>query len=85
MTLDNGKHLSSIITVKIDGKGPKEVLQFLRDENVNTSISNRNAAVIDFDAKRVTWALRISPHYYNTEEEVERLSQALEEIVRNQN
>ena len=85
MTLDNGKHLSSIITVKIEGKGPKEVLQFLRDKNVNTSISNRNAAVIDFDAKRVTWALRISPHYYNTEEEVEKLSQALEEIVRNQN
>jgi selenocysteine lyase/cysteine desulfurase len=80
--LDKGKHLSSIITVKIPGKEGQKVLQFLRNKNINTSISNRSAAVIDFDAKGVIWALRISPHYYNTEEEIGLLVQALKELTR---
>ncbi|MEJ0056409.1 MAG: aminotransferase class V-fold PLP-dependent enzyme [Bacteroidota bacterium] len=78
--LDKGKHLSSIITVKIPGKESHDVLQSLRNKNINTSITYRGSAVIDFDAKGVIWALRISPHYYNTEEEIGLLVQALKEL-----
>lgn len=79
--LDKGKRLGSIITVALPGKNPGEVLQQLRDRKVNTSISYRGYAVIDYDAKGVTWGLRISPHYYNSEEEIARLMGALREIV----
>jgi selenocysteine lyase/cysteine desulfurase len=78
--LDKGKNLSSIITVKIPGKESNDVLQYLRNKNINTSITSRSSAIIDFDAKGVTWALRISPHYYNTEEEIRLLVQALKMI-----
>ncbi|HAD11954.1 MAG TPA: aminotransferase, partial [Saprospirales bacterium] len=40
-------------------------------------ISPRVAAVIDFDRKAVDWALRVSPHYFNTEEELDQLAAAL--------
>lgn len=80
-TLDIGKQLGSIITVKIPGRESADILQKLRSKNINTAISDRSSAVIDFDAKRVSWALRISPHYYNTEKEIEFLSKALEEII----
>ena len=80
-TLDRGRKLSSIITVKLPGKEGRSVLQFLRDKDINTSISNRSSAVIDFDNKAVSWALRISPHYYNTEHEIGLLQQALQEFL----
>jgi selenocysteine lyase/cysteine desulfurase len=37
--------------------------------------------VIDYDAKGVEGALRISPHYYNLEAEVDALLGALAEVV----
>jgi selenocysteine lyase/cysteine desulfurase len=79
--LDKGKHQSSIITVALPGKNPGEVIRQLRDRKVNTSISYREYAVIDYDAKGVTWGLRISPHYYNNEEEIALMMAALREIL----
>ena len=79
--LDKGKRQSSIITVRIPGKEPMTVLQESRKNKINTSISTRGYAVIDFDAKRVTWALRISPHYYNTEQEIHLVMDALRSII----
>ena len=80
-TLDIGKHLSSIITVKIPGMEPGTVLGYLREKNINSSIATRSSAIIDFDAKGVSWALRISPHYYNTESEVNLLIEALRKML----
>ena len=37
--------------------------------------------VLDYDAKGVEWAIRLSPHYYNTEAEVDRVVEVLEELV----
>lgn len=79
--LDKGKRQGSIITVHLPGKKPDEVMKQLRSKNVNTSISYRSYAVIDYDAKGVTWGLRISPHYYNSEEEVALLMKAIREIL----
>ncbi len=79
--LDKGKRLSSIITVNLPGKDPREVLSQLRKKRINTAVSYRDYAVIDFDAKGVTWGLRISPHYYNTEEEVALLLQGIRDIL----
>ncbi len=79
--LDQGQKLGSIITVKIPDQESATVLQMLRKKSINTSISTRGYALIDFDAKGVNWALRISPHYYNTENEVDKLQQALVEIM----
>lgn len=79
--LDKGKNQSSIITVKIPNRQAHEVLTFLRQRNINTSVGYKSFALIDFEAKQVEWALRISPHYYNTEAEVGQLLEVLQQIV----
>lgn len=79
--LDIGENQSSIITVQIPTRTPQEVLLELRQQGINTSVGYRSFALIDFDAKHVDWALRISPHYYNTEREVEKLILAIKKIA----
>lgn len=79
--LDKGENQSSIITVKIPGQATA-VLTALRNQNINTSLGHRSFALLDFEAKQVEWALRISPHYYNTEQEVEILLEALRPFSR---
>lgn len=78
--LDIGKDQSSIITIEMPGKQPNEVLQYLRAIDINTSTTHRSHAQIDFASKKVDWALRISPHYFNTEDEIDSLIQSLEDL-----
>lgn len=78
--LDQGTAQASIITVEMPGKNQKEVLDYLRAININTSTSQLANAQIDFRSKKIDWALRISPHYYNTEDEIDNLIQALEDL-----
>lgn len=79
--LDKGPNQSSIITIKVSNQKAPDTLQALRAQNINTSVGYRNFALIDFDAKKVEWALRISPHYYNTETEADLLLQAIQQLV----
>lgn len=79
--LDKGRRQSSIIVAAIPDREPSEILHQLRARNINTSISSRSSALIDYDAKGVTWGLRISPHYYNTEEEISLFKHAIQEIL----
>ena len=55
----------------------------LRDRRINTHAQARPSAVIDYDEKGVPASLRISPHYYNTEEEIDRLCGAVRVWMRN--
>lgn len=80
--LDKGAKLSSIITISIEDADPQWVMMELRERNINTSVSSRVGALIDFDSKGVKSALRLSPHYYNTEEETQLLLSALAEILK---
>ena len=83
MTLqDKGKIQSSIITFSLPVKTTgEEVKQFLNARNINVSFTPKLAAVIDFKEKGVDWVLRVSPHYYNTEDEIQALVAALKEYI----
>lgn len=80
--LDRGPELSAIVTVAVAGRNTADIKLELRRRGINTSSPQREDAVIDMDEKRTESALRISPHYYNTREEVETAVSALEEILR---
>ncbi len=70
--LDKGTDLGGIVTINTPTM-PADQLKALLDKNdINTSLSHRSSAVIDFDEKGVAWVLRISPHYYNTVDEIDR-------------
>jgi selenocysteine lyase/cysteine desulfurase len=79
--LDRGKVRSAIVTAHVAGWIPTQLVRSLRERGINTSCFDRSVAVLDMDEKGVEGALRISPHYYNTEEEVDALVEALGELV----
>ena len=79
--LDRGPELGATVSVAIEGWDPADVVRALRRRGINTSSQARTDAVIDYDSKGVEGALRISPHYYNLESEVDVILGALTEIV----
>ena len=79
--LDRGPELCAIVTVAVEGRDTTDIKVALRQRGINTSSPQREDAVIDMDDKRVSSALRISPHYYNTKEEIDTAVEALREIV----
>jgi selenocysteine lyase/cysteine desulfurase len=78
--LDRGMDLAAIVTVEVAGWHASDLVKQLRQRNINTSASQRAYAVIDMDEKRATSALRLSPHYYNTEDELDTVIQALKSL-----
>ena len=79
--LDRGPELCAIVTVAVAGRDTKDIKLERRRRGINTSSPHREDAVIDMDEKGTESALRISPHYYNTREEIDAAVEALEEIV----
>ncbi len=79
--LDRGAELGATVTASIDGHRPPDLVDRLRERGINTSSQTRVDAVIDYDSKGVDGALRMSPHYFNTESEIDALLDALHEIV----
>ncbi|GAB3725592.1 aminotransferase class V-fold PLP-dependent enzyme [Spirosoma lituiforme] len=81
--LDEGDQLASIITLSSDRKLAADLKTALSKERINTSLSTHGAAILDFDRKGVkTAALRISPHYFNTSEEITTLVDALNQALK---
>jgi selenocysteine lyase/cysteine desulfurase len=79
--LDRGPELCAIATASMEGRDAKAVKLALRARGINTSSPEREDAVIDMDEKGATSALRISPHYYNTTEEIDTAIEVLTEII----
>lgn len=75
--LDRGTELAAIVTVEVPGWSAPDLETALRQRGINTSASLREYAVIDMDEKRAAAALRLSPHYYNTEAELDIVVDAL--------
>ncbi|MCI4649590.1 MAG: hypothetical protein MRY85_15355, partial [Phaeodactylibacter sp.] len=79
--LDQGQQLSGIVTLSIEKLSDREIIPALNQKGVNASVSGRAGAVIDFEKKGVDWALRFSPHYYNTTAELDRAVEALQQLL----
>jgi selenocysteine lyase/cysteine desulfurase len=79
--LDRGPELCAIVTAAIAGRETREIKLALRARGINTSSPHREDAVIDMDEKGTSSALRISPHYYNTREEIDTAIDALQDIL----
>jgi selenocysteine lyase/cysteine desulfurase len=79
--LDRGPELCAIVTVAVAGRDTRDIKLELRRRGINTSSPHREDAVIDMDEKGTDSALRISPHYYNTREEVDTAVDSLAEII----
>ncbi len=80
--LDRGPALCAIATAEVEGRSGDELKLALRARRINTSAPLREDAVIDMDDKGTASALRVSPHYYNSADEIDTAVAALEELMR---
>lgn len=78
---DRGPEVGGLVTFHVEGAQPKFIVDELLKRKINVVPSYRNFAVIDFDEKQVQWAVRTSPHYYTTKEELAIFLEAVKEIV----
>jgi selenocysteine lyase/cysteine desulfurase len=79
--LDHGTHLCGIVTAYHPAFQGYKIRDWLREQRVNTSVSTLNAAQIDFSRKGIDAALRLSVHYYNTEEELEQAVAFIDQFI----
>ena len=79
--LDRGLERCAIVTVSAEGRHAAELVSSLAEAGISTNVTMRDYAVLDFDDKGVESAVRVSPHYYNTEEEIEELVSTLSGLV----
>ncbi len=79
--LDRGSERCGIVTADIAGHSPTDVVATLRERAINTSASLWEYAVLDFGEKAVEGAVRISPHYYNTEAEIDAAVEVIAQLV----
>jgi len=80
--LDRGTRLGAIVSAGIKGWDANVMVEKLKQQAINTSAATRAWALLDMDAKGFETALRVSPHYYNTEGEVEAIVEVLGTICR---
>jgi selenocysteine lyase/cysteine desulfurase len=78
--MDRGERLCAIVTATVAGWEADPLMRRLRRMGINTGASLREDGVIDMDAKGASSVLRISPHYYNSEGEIDALLGALAEL-----
>ncbi|MCT2564001.1 aminotransferase class V-fold PLP-dependent enzyme [Chryseobacterium herbae] len=77
-TLDEGRNLGSNVTFCASDGSIDRIYKVLKENNVYFSVSNKSNALIDFTLKNINSAIRLSPHYFNTSEEIEEVIKMLE-------
>lgn len=79
--LDKGQQLGAIVTCYIPGTAPEALLHQLRQRKIHTALGWHDYARFDLGRKQVPWVLRLSPHYYNTIEEIEEVAKEIFKII----
>ncbi|MBB6350095.1 aminotransferase class V-fold PLP-dependent enzyme [Nonomuraea muscovyensis] len=79
--LDRGPRPAALVTFAVSGWEAEPFKRALDAHRINSALSLREFAQYDFADKDVAWALRLSPHYYNTEEEVDQVAAVVADLV----
>jgi len=74
---DRGEQLSAIATFTLDGVEAAELSGALRAQTINTSVSYERWARLNQAGRGIGDLVRASPHYFTTEDEVDRLVEAV--------
>ena len=74
---DLGRKPCGIVSFSLEGRDPEALRRSLARRNINISTSSAAGTRIDAERRQLPLMLRASPHYYNTEEEIDRFIEAL--------
>lgn len=74
---DRGVRQCGIATFTVDGHDSHDIARALQARGINVSVSVADYARWDFEHRTLTSVVRASAHYYNTDDEIDRLIDAL--------
>lgn len=77
---DKGAKTCNLLTFRKEGKSAPTIQQVLDKHGVFHGLSTKEWGVIDYGEKGVDWTIRLSPHYFNTLTEMDRLAEIIERI-----
>jgi selenocysteine lyase/cysteine desulfurase len=80
---DLGRVRSGLVTFTCVGHTAGDVMQDLKEQGIAVRVSDRSSTLIDMERRGFEELVRASVHYYNTEEEIERLCEAVRLWMRN--
>jgi selenocysteine lyase/cysteine desulfurase len=79
---DLGQTRCAIVTAKIDGLATKQAAEDLGRAGVNVSATVPEDNPLDTQDRGVHPLIRFSPHYYNTEDEIDRATELVSGLAR---
>jgi selenocysteine lyase/cysteine desulfurase len=80
-THDLGRRQCAIVTAAVAGHEPTEVKALLAEDGINVSTTVARHTPFDAEVRDVHPLVRLSPHYYNTEAEIDRAVTAVARIA----
>jgi cysteine desulfurase/selenocysteine lyase len=78
---DLGAKQCGIVSFTVDDREGNDVNLRLAAERINVTVSPRENTLLDMQSRGLANVVRASVHYYNTEQEIERLVQAVQRIA----
>jgi cysteine desulfurase / selenocysteine lyase len=78
MVHDLGTVRCGIVTFTMVGREATEIREALRAQGINVSVSTLTSTRLDMEARALDAVVRASVHYYNSDEELAQLCDALE-------
>ncbi len=76
---DLGVDKAAIVSFSKQGIEPRRLADRLAVQQINISVSDPESTLLDAQDRGLGEIVRASPHYYNTEEEVDRLIRAVQD------
>ena len=81
-THDLGRDRCAIVTAKVDAVPTADVAAMLANQGINVSTTDPAHTQFDTEHRGVHPLVRLSPHYYNTEAELDRAVEAIADLAR---
>ncbi|RZV46415.1 MAG: aminotransferase class V-fold PLP-dependent enzyme [Acidimicrobiales bacterium] len=77
---DIGQRQGALVTTNVPGRDPGEVKAALGAQHINTSVTNPDGTLWDFERRGLAPMLRVSVHYTTTEDELDQAVTALRSL-----
>nr|WP_204340078.1 aminotransferase class V-fold PLP-dependent enzyme [Rhizobium leguminosarum] len=78
---DLGRPLASIISFTVNDWDSSSVMAYLTGKGINVSVSPPSSTPVDAYTRQLPPVVRASPHYYNTEDEIDAFLEAIAGIA----
>jgi cysteine desulfurase / selenocysteine lyase len=75
---DQGRVRCGIVTFACEGYAARAVMEWLRTQGIAVRVVERSSTLLDMQRRNLDELVRASVHYYNTEDEIDRLCVALQ-------